>query len=80
MKHSSFAREQFEKVYENCCIAAAELYGDWPHDGKFIAVPDKTETEVRDTIAEQVDKKMNSNDVERYLYVTTFNDVTFIKR
>ena len=80
MKHSSLTREQFEKIYNDCCNVASEIFGEWISNGEFIEVPGATETEVGESIAKGVSDKMDSNDVERYLYVTSFNDVTLIKR
>lgn len=80
MRHSSLTEKQFEKNYKEVCDAAVKLAfgGGGNFNGDFICVENATETEIRDQIASLVG--MNSNDVERYIYVTTLNNMTLIKK
>ena len=78
MRHSSLTEKQFAKNYEAVCNVAAEVYGRGHFDGDFISVKDTSEKDICETISHIL--KMNNNDVERYIYVTTINDTTLIKK
>ena len=78
MRHSSLTEKQFAKNYEAVCNVAAEVYGRGHFDGDFISVKDTSEKDICETISHIL--KMNNNDVERYIYVTTINDTTIIKK
>ena len=78
MRHSSLTEKQFAKNYNEVCNVVAEVYGHGDFNGDFISVKGTTEKDIRETIAHAL--KMNNNDVERYIYVTTINDTTLIKK
>lgn len=78
MGNSSETQAQYRDRYHKICNVVSDLYGEFT--GDFIRVDDKTETEVRESIATAVNEKMNCNDVEKYIYVTNINGATLIKK